>query len=46
MNIDWFNMFDSCYLAAVVNIVSKCGLSIYAHHTNQPNKSKLHCSAV
>ena len=29
------------YVATVVGIVSKCGLSIDAHHENQPNKHKL-----
>ena len=28
-------------MAAVVNFVSRRGLSIDAHHTNQPSKSKL-----
>ena len=28
-------------MAAVVNIVCRCGLSIDASHTNQPNKNKL-----
>ena len=29
------------YVAAVVGIISRCGLSIDMHHGNQPNKSKL-----
>ena len=28
-------------MAAVIDIVSRRGLSIDVHHTNQPNKSKL-----
>ena len=38
---DWLNKFYNFYMAAVVNIISRCGLSIDAHHTNQRNKSKL-----
>ena len=29
------------HVAAVVGIISRCGLSIDPHHRNQPNKSKL-----
>ena len=28
-------------MAAIVDIVSRCGLRIGAHHRNQPNKNKL-----
>ena len=28
-------------MAAIVDIVSRCGFRIEAHHRNQPNKSKL-----
>ena len=38
---DWLNKFYSFYMAAVVDIVSRCGLGIDAHHRNQPDKSKL-----
>ena len=38
---DWINKFYSLYMAAVVGIVSRHGLSINAHGRNQPNKSKL-----
>ena len=29
------------YIAAVVGIISRCGISIDAHHRSQPNKYKL-----
>ena len=35
----WLNKFCSFYKAAVVDIISRCGLSIDAHHKNPPNKS-------
>ena len=38
---DWLNMFYSLYVIAVVGIISRGGLSIDAHHENQPNKHKL-----
>ena len=38
---NWLNKFYRCYVAAVVSIVSRCGLSIDAHHKKQPNKHKL-----
>ena len=38
---DWLNKFYSCYMAAIVGIVSRCGFIIEAYHRNQPNKSKL-----
>ena len=38
---DWLNKFYNFYLAAVVSIISMCGLSINVHHKNQPNKHKL-----
>ena len=38
--IDRLNKFYSPYMAAVVNIVSRRDLSIDAHHTNQPSRSK------
>ena len=38
---DWLNKFYSCYVAAVVSIISRRGLSTDAHHKNQPNKCKL-----
>ena len=33
---DWLNKFYSLYMAAVVGIVSRPGLSIEVHHRNQP----------
>ena len=36
---DWLNKLYSFYITAVVDIVSRHGLSIDVHHTNQPNKS-------
>ena len=35
---DWLNMFYSFYVIAVVGVISRDGLSIDAHHENQPNK--------
>ena len=35
------NKFFSFYMAVVVSIVSRRGLSIDEHHRNQPNKSML-----
>ena len=32
---DWYYSF---YMAAVVDIISRCGFSIHAHHINQPDK--------
>ena len=37
---DWLNKFYSFYVAAVVGIISRHGLSIDVHHGNQPNKHK------
>ena len=37
----WLNKFYNCYIAAVINIVTRCGLSIYACHRHQSHKSKL-----
>ena len=38
---DWLNKHYSFCTAAIVDIVSSCGLRIGARRTNQPNKSKL-----
>ena len=38
---DFKNKFYSFYVATVVSIISRCGLSIDVHHKNQPNKHKL-----
>ena len=38
---DWLNRFYSFYVAAVVGIVSRRGLSIDACHEKQPSKYKL-----
>ena len=38
---DWLNNFYSFYVAVVVSIISRHGLSTDAHHKNQPNKCKL-----
>ena len=38
---DWLAKFCSFYTAAVVDIISRCGLNIDTHCTNQPNNSKL-----
>ena len=37
----WLIKFYNCYIAAIVDIVSRCSHSIYACHRNQPHKSKL-----
>ena len=36
---DWLNKFYNFYMAAVVGIVSRRGLSIEVYRRNQPNKS-------
>ena len=38
---DWLNKFYNFYMTAIVSIISRCGLTIEACHSNQPNKSKL-----
>ena len=38
---DWLNKFYSFYMAAIVGIVSRHGLTGEACHNNQPNESKL-----
>ena len=38
---DWLNKYYSFCLAAIVDIVSRRGLTIGARRRNQPNKSKL-----
>ena len=38
---DWLNKFYSFYMAAVVSIISRHGLSIDAYHRNQLDNSKL-----
>ena len=38
---DWLNKYYSFCMAAIVGIVSRCGLRIEARRRNQPNKSKL-----
>ena len=38
---DWLNKFYSFYIAAVVDIVNGCDLSIDVRCRNQPNKSKV-----
>ena len=38
---DWLNKLYSFNVAAVVCIISRCGLSTEAGHENQPNKHKL-----
>ena len=44
---DWLNKFYSLYIAAVIDIVSRCGLRIEVDHRNQPIKAKLVlCMAV
>ena len=37
---DRLNKFNSIFIPAVVDIVSRHGLTIGTHCTNQPNKSK------
>ena len=36
---DWLTNFYTFYVAAVVSIVSKCGLSFDVHDENQPNEN-------
>ena len=36
--IDWLNKLYSFYVAAIVNNISKRGLTIEVRHKNQPNK--------
>ena len=38
---DWLNKFYSFYMAAIVSIISRHGLTTKVHCRNQPNKSKL-----
>ena len=38
---DWLNKYCSFCMAAIVGIVSRCGLRIEARRRNQPIKSKL-----
>ena len=38
---DWLNNFYSFYMAAIVGIVCRCGLTIEVRRRNQTNKSKL-----
>ena len=38
---DWLNKFYNFYMTAIVTIISRCGLTIEACHSNQSNKSKL-----
>ena len=38
---DLLYKFYTFYMAAVIGIASRCGLTIEAHHRNQLNKSKL-----
>ena len=38
---DWLNKFYRFYMVAIVNMVSRHGLTIKAHYRNQLNKSKL-----
>ena len=38
---DWLNRFYSFSMAAIVIIVSRCGLTVEAHHIKQPNTGKL-----
>ena len=35
---DWLNKFYSCYVAAVVGIISRCGFRNKVCHRNQTNK--------
>ena len=37
----WLNKFYNCYIAAVIDIVTRYGLSIYACHRHQSHKIKL-----
>ena len=36
---NWLNKFYSCYMATVVGIVGRHGLTIKLYLRNQPNKS-------
>ena len=38
---DWLNKFYRFCMAAIVGIISRCGLVIEVCHGKQPNKSKL-----
>ena len=38
---DWLNKFYSFCMVAAVDVVSRRGLCIDFHSTNQPNRSKL-----
>ena len=38
---DWLNKLYSFYMAAVVNIISRCGLRIKVYLRNPPSKSKV-----
>ena len=38
---DWVSKFYSFYMAAIVDIVGRGGLTIEVHHGNQPSRSKL-----
>ena len=38
---DWVNKFYNFYMSAVVDVVSRCGSSIDAHHRNQPSEGRL-----
>ena len=38
---DWLNKFYRFYMVAIVNIISRDGLTIEAHYRNQLNKNKL-----
>ena len=38
---DWLNKLCNFCMAAIVSIVTRCGLRIEAPHRNQTNKSKL-----
>ena len=43
ISVMWCGMdkLNSFYMAAVISIISRCGLRNKAHHRNQPIKSKL-----
>ena len=40
---DWLNEFFSFYMTATVNIISRCGLTIEVHRTNQPDNKLVLC---
>ena len=46
----WLNKFYNIYMADVIDIVSRCGLSIDAHNINHPNmvqfNRKFHATSV